>query len=190
MASLAPAHSGHPSAHDQLRMKRAGLWLFFASEAVLFGIIGTSRYYLDGIAADELNQTLGLTITAILIASSATAFVAVTALREDRRGLFIAGMIATIVLGVLFVAGVVYEWSTVHFQKEEIFGTLFFAMTGLHASHVVSGLGLLALALVHGLRGKYDRNDMWPVVVAVMWWEFVDVVWVFFYPTLYLVQGI
>jgi len=190
--AVAPAGATTPAAHghDQVKIKRAGLWLFFCSEAVLFGLLGTSRYFLEGIEADELNQLLGLGITTVLVTSSVTAFIAETALEHNRRGIFLAGISATILLGLIFAGGVVYEWSIAHFAKEEIFGTLFFAMTGLHASHVISGLLLLSFVLVKGARGGYDGSNMWPVAAVIMWWHFVDIVWVFYYPTLYLVQGV
>ncbi len=188
MAVAAASQGEH--GHDQVAINRAGLWLFFASESVLFGLLGSSRYYLQGIHADELNQVLGLGITAILVTSSVTAYIGETAMEHDRRGIFAVFIGLTILLGMLFGAGVVYEWSVAHFHKGEVFGTLFFAMTGLHASHVLSGLVLLFLVLVHGLKGKYDSKSMWPVAAVVMWWHFVDIVWVFYYPTIYLVQGV
>ena len=63
-------------------------------------------------------------------------------------------------------------------------------MTGVHAAHVVSGIGLFALLAVQMARGRYGPKDTWPVNGTVMYWHFVDVVWVFFYPALYLVQGV
>ncbi|MFQ5380131.1 MAG: heme-copper oxidase subunit III [Dehalococcoidia bacterium] len=188
MAVAAASHGEH--GHDSTAINRAGLWLFFGSEAVLFGLLGTSRFYLEGIQASELNQVLGLGITTILVTSSVTAYIGETAMEHDRRGIFAVFISLTILLGLLFGAGVAYEWSIAHFHKEEVFGTLFFAMTGLHASHVLSGLVLLVLVLIHGLKGRYNSKSMWPVAAVVMWWHFVDIVWVFYYPTLYLVQGV
>ena len=65
--------------------------------------------------------------------------------------------------------------------------TAFFAMTGLHASHVVSGVAMLALVYYLGARGHFSARDHWGVEAVVKYWHFVDVVWVFFYPALYLI---
>jgi cytochrome c oxidase subunit 3 len=182
-----PHHANHP---DPLVIKRAGLWLFFFSESLLFGLLASARFYLEGIEADHLDQLLGLVITVVLLLSSVTAFTAETAMEHNRRKLFFIGMVATIVLGIAFGLGVAYEWQTAHFHRQEAFGTVFFAMTGLHASHVISGVGLLVLVLIQASRGRFNSKDHWPVSGAVMYWHFVDVVWVFYYPILYLVQGV
>jgi cytochrome c oxidase subunit 3 len=97
--------------------------------------------------------------------------------------------------------GVGFEWATAEFslksddglpleerQLEHTYATLFFTMTGVHAAHVISGVGLLALVLAQAVRGRFNRRDHWPVSGVVMYWHFVDVVWVFFYPALYLVD--
>lgn len=187
-ASGGYAAAGH--GHNALAMKRMGLWLFFASEAFLFGLIGTGRYFMEGFSAEELDQQLGLAITIVLVTSSVTAYIAETAMEHDRRGLFFVGIVLTMLLGLVFGVGVAFEWSIAHFHKEEIFGSVFFTMTGLHASHVISGLGLLFLVLLQAARGKFNGKDHWPVSAVIMYWHFVDIVWVFYYPTLYLVQGV
>lgn len=187
MAVMAPTEAYHP-VHDRLKLNRAGLWLFFFSESVLFGLLLSARFFFEGIHREELDQLLGLGITIILLLSSATAFTAETAIEHDNRKLASWGLVATIALGILFAAGVGYEWNTAHFHRSEAFGTLFFTMTGIHASHVVSGIGILVLVWVQFLRGRYTGKDHWPIAGAVMYWHFVDVVWVFFYPALYLVN--
>jgi len=184
--SAAPAAPAHP-AHDPLAMKRAGLWLFFFSECVLFGLLMSTRFFLEGIQKEHLNQLLGLGITVILVTSSTTAYMAETSMELGRRKSAIWFIVATIALGLLFAFGVGFEWATAEFSRHEAFGTVFFTMTGVHASHVMSGVGLLVLLLVQLLRGRFSEKDHWPVSGVIMYWHFVDIVWVFFYPTLYLV---
>ena len=87
-----------------------------------------------------------------------------------------------------FAAGVGFEWKTAEFSRHEAFGSVFFTMTGIHASHVVSGIGILFLVWIQMRRGKFNAKNHWPVSGAIMYWHFVDVVWVFFYPALYLVK--
>jgi cytochrome c oxidase subunit 3 len=106
------------------------------------------------------------------------------------RGLAWAGLVTTILLGIVFAAGVGVEWAEAEFSRSESFGTVFFSMTGVHAAHVVSGIGLFLLIAAQMARGRYGPGDIWPVNGTVMYWHFVDVVWVFFYPALYLVQGV
>lgn len=173
-----------------VRINRAGLWLFFFSEAVLFSLVGSARFFLEGIEAEHLDQNLGLIITVILLLSSVTAWTAETSIDKGRHSLGTWMLVATIALGVVFAGGVAYEWETAHFTRHEAFGTAFFTMTGLHAAHVVSGVGLLGLVLIQHLRGRFGPGNSWPVQGVVMYWHFVDVVWVFFYPALYLVQGV
>lgn len=185
--SVPLAEHAHP---DPVHVKRVGLWLFFFSESVLFGLFLSARFFLEGIQAEHLDQALGLGITIVLLLSSVTAYTAETAIEHDRRGLATWGLILTILLGLVFAAGVGIEWSTAHFSRHEAFGTVFFSMTGLHASHVVSGIGLLVLALIQLMRGRFNSKDHWPLSGVVMYWHFVDVVWVFYYPALYLVQGV
>ena len=177
--------------HDRLAINRIGLWLFFGSETFLFGAIISTRYYLQGAQRPEdLSQGLGLIITAVLLLSSLTAYRAETASAHgDQKG-FQWNLIATIVLGVLFLAGVGLEWFLAyqHFPPSTGFGTVFFATTGIHATHVLSGLILLGIVYFLGRRTqRYTPANYWGVEASVKYWHFVDVAWVFIYPTLYLV---
>jgi cytochrome c oxidase subunit III len=183
----------HATHHDEARMlamKRAGLWLFFFSECILFGLLLTARFFLAGIDAEPLDQEVGLAITVILLLSSVTAFSGETAIRKGRNAAASWWFAATIALGFIFAAGVAYEWSIAHFSRSDPFGTAFFAMTGTHALHVLSGLVMFILLLPHVIRGRYTAKNYFAVQAVVMYWHFVDVVWVIFYPALYLVQGV
>jgi cytochrome c oxidase subunit 3 len=185
---MAVAAPGYGATRERLPMLRAGLWLFFFSESVLFGLLLTTRFYLLGIDREHVDQLLGLGITSILLLSSVTAFTAETAIEHNRQDIARWGLIATIVLGLIFTVGVGFEWATAEFSREEAFGSVFFTMTGIHATHVISGIVVLILVLAQQMRGKYSRHNHWPLSGAVMYWHFVDVVWVFFYPALYLVS--
>jgi cytochrome c oxidase subunit 3 len=97
-------------------------------------------------------------------------------------------LLATIALGLVFLVGVGFEWSIAEFTPSDAFGTAFFSMTGMHATHVASGVLLLGLAYYLSGRGRYSAENHWGISSIVMYWHFVDVVWVFFYPTLYLIN--
>lgn len=183
----------HQTAHgryDQVTIDRIGYWLFLFSESMLFVGLLASRFYLQGTyRPDELSQILGLVITGILLVSSVTAYRAEVAIANGDQAAFLSNTLATIVLGVVFLGGVGYEWSQafIHFPPDTGFGTVFFSLTGLHALHVLSGVLLLLLLYRNGRRGKYSAEDHWSPEAIVKYWHMVDVVWVFVYMALYLV---
>ena len=169
--------------------RQLGLWLFVGSETMIFIALLAARFYLQGThIPEEANQVIALTITSILLLSSITAYTAETAYTQGNPRLFVRAMWATIVLGLAFLVGVGFEWREAFeaFPPETGFGTVFFTMTGMHAFHVLTGL--LFLGIVLG-RGQADpKGDSWPVEAGVKYWHFVDVVWIFFYPALYLIS--
>ncbi len=186
---------------SRLRINRVGLWLFIASESMIFAGLLAARFDILGTEVhEEVSQTVGLIITSILLLSSYTALRAEHAARHGDRTGTVRYLTATLALGTIFVAGVVIEWKEAFdaFPPDTSFGSVFFTMTGMHAFHVISGLAILALLLVNARRGAYDdpgpdgagaagQGDFaWPVEAGVKYWHFVDVVWVFFYPALYL----
>ncbi len=180
------------SAEARLSLNRLGLWLFFGGETFLFGAIISTRFYLQGFQSPEdVNQPLGLAITSILLLSSLTAYRAETASANGDHSSFLRNLIATIAFGVLFLVGVGIEWFEAyeHFPPSTGYGTVFFATTGIHATHVLSGLIILGLVLFLGhRRGRYTPESYWGVEASVKYWHFVDVAWVFIYPTLYLLK--
>ncbi len=188
--AVAPAA---PAAHEDrarsLQMRRMGLWLFFISDGLLFALLATARFYLVGTETpDELSQTLGVGITSILLLSSLAAFRAETAIAHGNIAQAKLMLLATIALGVVFVGGVAVEWSIAEFTPSDGYGTAFFSMTGMHVTHVVSGIVILALTYELLRRGRFTMDNHWGLAAVVLYWHFVDVVWVFFYPVLYLVN--
>ena len=181
----------HADALRRVRSNRLGLWLFFLSDSLLFALLFTARFYMNGTSTpDDVSQLLGLGITSILLLSSLTAYRAETAIAHGRQTPGRRMLLATIGLGLIFLAGVIVEWSIAEFVPSDGYGTAFFSMTGMHASHVASGVLLLALAYRRAGRGAYAGGGTraWGVSATVMYWHFVDVVWVFFYPALYLLR--
>ncbi len=175
----------------RLRANQVGLWLFIASEAFLFSAVIVSRFYLLGVSRpEELNQPLGLAISLVLLASSLTAFRAETSIAHDDREGFLKNVSITIALGGLFLVGVVAEfWEGLRlFPPDTLYGSAFFTLVGLHAFHVLTGV--IALGVVRGLgkRGRFGSDSYWGVEGVVKYWHFVDVAWVFIFPTLYLVS--
>lgn len=177
------------SAEHRVRINRLGLWLFIFSDGLVFALLGTARFYINGThTPDDIDQNLGLIITSILLISSLTAYRAETAFAHGNRRHGQQMLLATIALGLIFMVGVTFEWSIAEFHPSEGYGTSFFSMTGMHALHVGTGVLFLAMLLAQTRRGRFGADDHWPVSAVVMYWHFVDVVWVFFYPILYLVS--
>jgi len=182
------AHPVHEE-HRHPGMNQVGLWLFFLSEAFLFACLASGRFYIAGVDRPEhLNQALGLVITSILLLSSYCAYRAESAFVHGNREQSMNYLLGTIVLGLVFVAGVSIEWSTAEFSISEPYGTAFFTMTGIHATHVLSGIVILGLVLRLARRGHFSQESHWGIEASIKYWHFVDVVWVFFYPILYLVS--
>jgi len=185
----AASHGGH--ARARLPINRLGLWLFILSDAFFFGALLSTRYYLRGVhTPSEVSQLLGFVLTTVLLLSSVTAYRAETfAIHRDQQG-FRRNTLYTIILGLIFVVGVGVEWVLAfeHFPPSTEFGTILFTTTGIHAFHVLTGiLGLTAVYRL-GKDGRYTQGSFWPVEGVVKYWHFVDVAWMFIFPTLYLVN--
>jgi cytochrome c oxidase subunit III len=182
------AHPGQSYAY-RVATQRLGLWLFIISDSFVFGGLMVTRFYLLGMHRPDLNQFLGLAVTSVLLLSSFFMNRAEVQISQDNRRGFVTSLVATMVLGVLFLAGVVgVEWRLAPFGPADgAQGAVFYMMTGMHAFHVFSGVILLAIILRNGLRGKYSAERHWGVEAAANYWHFVDVVWIFFYPALYLI---
>jgi cytochrome c oxidase subunit III len=185
------AEAGHPAQSYAYRIgtQRLGLWLFIISDSFVFMGLLISRFYLLGLHRPELNQYLGLGVTSILLLSSFFMNRAEVQISLGNRRGFVTGMVATMVLGILFLFGVVgVEWRLAPFGPADgARGAIFFMMTGMHAFHVLTGVILLAIILRNGLRGKYSAERHWGVEAVANYWHFVDVVWIIFYPALYLI---
>jgi cytochrome c oxidase subunit 3 len=168
---------------------RLGLWLFFISDSFVFGGLMVARFYLMGFHRPELNQFLGLIVTSVLLVSSFFMNRAEVQISQGNRRGFVTSMVITMALGILFLAGVVgVEWQTAPFGPGDgVQGAIFYMMTGMHAFHVLTGVVFLAIILRNGLRGKYSEARHWGVEAAANYWHFVDVVWIFYYPALYLI---
>jgi len=188
MAAHSTALHEHSLAY-KLRTNRIGLWLFFLSDSFVFAGLLVTRFYLLGGTRPDLNQFVGLIVTSVLLLSSFFMNRAeVMASRGDKRGLII-NTILTMILGIAFLAGVVgVEWQNAPFGPGgDVQGGVFYMMTGMHAFHVLTGVIFLGIVLRNSIRGLYTAERHWAVEAAANYWHFVDLVWIFFYPALYLI---
>lgn len=171
---------------------RLGLWLFILSDTFVFGGLLVTRAFLWAGNRPHLDQILGLVVTGILLTSSFFMNRAETAMSVGDRRTFVRGILTTIALGILFLAGVIgIEWRTAPFSvSENVYGAVFYMLTGMHAFHVLTGVIFLLIVWRNEARGLYTAERHWPVEAAAVYWHFIDVVWIFLYPAIYLIGDV
>lgn len=191
---------------------RFGLWLFLLSDGFVFAGLLVMRANLLGLSRPPLNQTLGLVVTAVLLISSFFMNRGEMQMAQgDIKG-FMRNTLITFVLGLGFLLGVVaIEWRGIPAIAEPVLrffgeaegavaltastgnpftgpvGGVFFMMTGMHAFHVFTGLVFLLIVWNNARKGVYTAEKHWGVEAAAVYWHFIDLVWIFFYPALYLI---
>ena len=197
------------SIEQQHAAAKLGMWVFLATEVLFFGGLFLSytvyRYlYPETFAAASRHTevVLGGANTAILLFSSTLMALAVRAAQLMHRKNLFWLLLATAFFGIAFmvikgfeyhkdfvdhlVPGVGFQWHEANAGAAEIFFWLYFAMTGLHAIHVTVGIVLMLVLAVLALRGHFENGNYMPVEIAGLYWHFVDIVWVFLFPLLYL----
>jgi cytochrome c oxidase subunit 3 len=205
---LAPAEH-FDSLARQDRAAHLGMWLFLTSEVLLFGALFglytgyRLRYAHDFSQAARHNDiAIGTVNTALLITSSLLAAWAVHAIAQDRRRAAWLSLLGTIALGLVFLClkgleyrehfqqgifpGSHYRFAELPGQGANIFFTMYYLMTGLHALHVTAGLVALGVMLVWTLRGRFSAARHTPLELTVLYWHLVDVIWIFVWPLMYL----
>jgi cytochrome c oxidase subunit 3 len=211
-ASSALAHQ-FEDLEQQHEAASFGMWIFLATEVMFFGGLFASytiyrNLYLPGFEAGShmLNVTIGAINTAVLIGSSLTMAMAVRAAQLGKRNALVTFLILMILLGLTFVIlkltlewrhdyleglapGLNFTFSGPNAKSVELFFFFYFAMTGVHALHMVVGVGILTFLVVQAWRGQYGPDRFNPVEGAGLYWHFVDIVWIFLFPLLYLIGG-
>ena len=211
-------HAHHPALQhhfqtldQQHEAATLGMWVFLVTEVMFFGGLLMAyllyRVWYPGAWAEasrELSIALGGFNTVVLIASSLTMALAVRAAQTGWRRGTVGWLLATMALGTTFlvvkyfeyadkfrlheVPGANFEWHGRYPQQAEIFFSLYFGLTGLHALHMVVGVGLLSVITWMASRGRFTPEWYTPVEISGLYWHFVDIVWIFLFPLLYLVD--
>jgi len=187
-----------------------GMWVFLVTEILFFGglFLAYTIYrwqYARGfaLASHHMDILLGTVNTAVLICSSLTMAMAVHSAALGRRKPLMGFLVATMLLGAAFLGIKAVEYTEhirhhlfpgpgFHYpgpdaRSAEIFFSLYFAMTGLHALHMIIGIGLLSVLFVLARRGRFIPEYYSPVEICGLYWHFVDIVWIFLFPLLYLI---
>ena len=198
---------------QQIEASTLGMWVFLVTEIMFFG--GLFAAYLvyrhaspEGFAeaSHHLNVFWGATNTIVLIISSLTMAMAVRSAQISAPAKTqVAWIGATMLLGATFlgikaieyadkfthhlVPGPNFRWEGHFPQPAQIFYSLYFCMTGLHAIHMIIGLGIMSVIGVMAWRRQFDGDYYTPVEIAGLYWHFVDIVWIFLFPLLYLIGG-
>ena len=192
------AHHGPPIANQSSRIDAAtlGMFLFIASEAMLFGSF-FAVYFFDRVVNPDAGAwppppfefpvfVAGVN-TAILVTSSFTMHWAVQSIRRGHRAGLQAGLVLTIALGLAFLITQLIEYSHVGFNTSDgAFASVFFGLTGLHGAHVFIGLSLLTMAAVRAFRGHFTPDHYHGVEIPGIYWHFVDIMWIVVYTAVYL----
>jgi cytochrome c oxidase subunit III len=235
-------HAHHPAHQHQFQtmaqQKEAatlGMWAFLLTEILFFGGLFMAymlyrTWYHDAFVAASTSIALswGLINTVVLIGSSLTMALAVRAAQMNQRKATVNWLVATMILGAVFlgikvieyadkfehhhVPGPTYVWeeaghaaaageaaaadgsghattSPANYQLHtQIFFSLYFTMTGLHALHMIIGIGLMLVITWMAWQGRFSSEYYTPVEMSGLYWHFVDIVWIFLFPLLYLID--
>ncbi|MGE5411736.1 MAG: cytochrome c oxidase subunit 3 family protein [Clostridiales bacterium] len=188
---------------------KIGMWLFLMTELLLFGgmflIYGTYRYMnSDGFhsAAQELNTIIGTFNTVILLTSSLTVALSITALQKGNKTLSLLLLAITIAFAFWFLVNKYFEWSheihkgiypgsselTNRSNGEILFFGLYYVMTGVHGIHVILGIVILSFMLAFIVKNKITPEDSIKLEVSGLYWHLVDIIWIFLFPLFYLLR--
>lgn len=172
-----------------------GPLLFIASEAMFFS--GLFAAYFNVRAREsvwpppgiELDYPIAIVITAILLTSSVTMQLAVNAIKAGDHRRMMRFLIVTFALGAIFLAGQLFDYSTLNFGiGSGVYGALFYTLTGFHGAHVTGGLIAIFALLLRGGAGQFSARHHSMVEGVSAYWHFVDVIWVLLFSTLYLLR--
>jgi cytochrome c oxidase subunit III len=210
------AHGHKALAHhfDNLEQQREagsiGMWVFLVQEIMFFGglflayaIFRAKFPEAFAAASNHLDIRLGAVNTVVLIVSSLTMALAVYFAQTGKRRPQVWFLVATLVLGATFLGikaveyaekfrdnlfpGASFHWTGAGDPNQvQIFYWIYFAMTGLHALHMIIGIGILAYLIFFAWRGRYTPEYHAPVELTGLYWHFVDIIWIFLFPLLYL----
>ena len=188
-----------------------GMWVFLVTEVLFFsGLFCTYSVYRNWYpagfeaASSELLVWAGTLNTAVLITSSLTMALAVHAAQLGNRRLLLTFLTVTILLGFVFLGvksieyyseyqvghvpgfGLPFRFDPEYYKAAQIFYSLYFVMTGLHAIHMIVGIGIMCVMWYWSYARIVDQTYSSPIEISGLYWHFVDIVWIFLFPLLYL----
>jgi cytochrome c oxidase subunit 3/cytochrome o ubiquinol oxidase subunit 3 len=178
---------------------KVAMWLFLASESLLFGGLITAYVLFHGRATTGPTAQTAFNIpytsvsAFVLLASSLTMVLALAAIQRGQLSRFRVWILATAMLGMTFIAGQIYEFTTFidHGMtlKTNVFASSFYLLTGTHGVHVTMGILMLLTLLVLSYRGSIDADHAFTVEMVGLYWHFVDIVWIIIFTVVYLIPA-
>ena len=202
------SQAAHTEEHRDDIGSRFGMWLFIFTEMLLFAglfiVYAVYRYknwQAFHLAAEELDTTIGAINTVILLISSMTIAMSITALQKKNKKLALALMGMTMIIGVVFLVNKYFEWGLkiehglypgspilAEMGKGEVlFFGLYFFMTGLHALHIIVGLVFIGFIFYYVIKDKVTYDNFVLLENSGLYWHLVDIVWIFLFPLYYLI---
>lgn len=200
--------STHTEIHRDDLTSKTGMWLFLFTEMLLFGglFVVYSVYRFRNplafhLAAKELSVFIGTLNTVILLTSSATIAMSVTAMQKQNKKLTLLLLGITILLGIAFLVNKYIEWGghirehiypgssvlALRGQGDVLFFGLYYFMTGLHALHIIIGLVFIGFITVFVVRDKVNPENYVLLENSGLYWHLVDLIWIFLFPLFYLI---
>ena len=188
---------------------RLGMWIFLSTEVMFFGGILLAytvyRCLNPGVfeqASHHLDVLFGAIDTTVLLCSSLTMALSLRALQLGQKWVSCALLTATALLGTIFLClhgfeyyhewqhhlfpGRTFQYEGPHSSRAEMFFVIYYCLTGLHSLHVLIGVILLLILALLIATGRLDRGRFMALEITGLYWHFVDIVWVFLFPLLYL----
>jgi cytochrome c oxidase subunit 3/cytochrome o ubiquinol oxidase subunit 3 len=197
MADVAVAHEDHPETTTGLPHTKLAMWLFLASECLLFGaLISTYVLYrgrsVEGPFPHDVFDIPYTSVSAfVLLASSLTMVLALASSQQGDEGRTRLWLLATALLGMVFVGGQVYEFTVFYHEglklSGNLFGTTFFVLTGFHGVHVTVGILMLLSLVGLSYAERLPDDPSFPIEMVGLYWHFVDIVWIVIFTVVYLV---
>lgn len=187
-------HPPVPHFSSRVRPPALGIYLFIASEVMLFGAFFTAYFFIRVVNGTpwptppfHLPVYMAALNTLILVTSSATVHWALTSVKRGNAYGLRAGLLLTFLMGAAFLATQITEYLRIGFNTSDgAFATVFFSLTGLHGAHVFVGLTILGFMTVRSFRGHFSAAQHEGVEIAGIYWHFVDVMWVIVFMTVYV----
>ncbi len=197
MESVHTFESEHEATSTGLPNTKLAMWLFLASDCLLFGAL-ISTYVLyrgSSLVGPYPSDVFDIPYTSVssfvLLASSLTMVLALAAIQRGEMGRMRVWLLATALLGMTFVGGQVYEFTTFYREglalSTNLFGTTFYVLTGFHGTHVGVGILMLLSLVVMSFTGRITPRDTMAVELVGLYWHFVDIVWIVIFTVVYLI---
>lgn len=216
MAHASTADTAHVQHHfasseQQFSSSKLGMWLFLFTEIMFFGglfvayiIYRSWNPELFTMAATQLDTVLGAVNTLVLIGSSLTIALAIRSAQLNKQKQILYFLLATIALATVFLVikyfeythkfdlgilpGAMYTFDGIDHPKANVFFSIYYMMTGLHGLHVLIGIGLMIWLVIRTRAGDYGSSYFTPVEMTGLYWHLVDIIWIFLFPLMYLID--